>query len=175
MANLSFAALTPPEIPLTDNGKMKTKKKILGRRKIRPYRKWKTFLWKNLVFPKEVGVIYSRSRQSKIGTNRSFMGKFFPKKDPFQNSEITFPLACKSPTEKVLIDFTCFSWEVAFTRGLQPSIWGLRAQALLAWSHGCAFPAASASKKQKWQTWSGQWSHQMWILPVEKLNHLNKT
>lgn len=103
------------------------------------------------------------------------MGKFFPQKDPFQDSEITFPLACKLPTEKVLTDFTCFSWEVAFTRGLQPSSWGLRAQALLAWSHGCAFPAASASEKQKWQTWSGQCSHQMWILPAEKLNHLIKT
>lgn len=63
-----------------------------------------------------------------------------------QNNEITFPSAFKLPTGKALIDFTCFSWKVAFARGLQP--WQPSA-VCPARSHGCAFLAASASKKQK--------------------------
>lgn len=127
LASLSDPAVTPPE----DSGRMSTQNKRLEARQIRPYQNQKTFSDKNLVFSRWVGVIYSRSRQSKKGTQRSFMGNIFQKRIFFSDQWNSVSPGCQLPAGKVVIDFTCFSWEVTFAKALPLLPWSLAGLFLL--------------------------------------------
>lgn len=100
-------------------------------RQIRPYKNQKTFSDKNLVFSKRVGVIYSRSRQSKKGIHQSFMGNIFQKRIFFSDQWNSISPGCQLPAGKVVIDFTCFSREVAFAKALPLFPWSLAGLFLL--------------------------------------------
>lgn len=68
------------------------KKKKIRREKNKPICKMENFLYeKALVFPKRVGAIYSKSRRSKKGTHKSFMGNIFRKRTFFRSVKWYFP------------------------------------------------------------------------------------
>lgn len=143
-------------------------KKKLGGRKIRPYRKWKTFPEKNLVFLKRVGVIYSKSRQSKKGKHQSFTGNIFQKRIFFRSVKLYFPWLASCLLGRLLLT-SLVSLRKRHSQepcgeageGGVPSLSFPNARP--------AFPAASARNKQNWHMPSGQSSHRKVNSPNRKI------